>query len=90
MMAAALTALLATWESARRVSDLNTGSGTSVPSWGFWEPPLSSTHRSSHVSSGGSPKEMSLLQLLLIVEEQMRGQNTPFWMSPGLGLLRMA
>lgn len=42
-MAAALIGLLATWESAGRVSDLNTASSTSMPSWGFWEPLLSST-----------------------------------------------
>lgn len=33
---------------------------------------------------------MPLLQLPLIVEEQMHGQNTLFWMAPGLGLLYMA
>lgn len=42
MMAAASTGLLAMWESASRVSDLNTVSSNSVPSWGFWELLLSS------------------------------------------------
>lgn len=89
-MAAALMGLLAAWESASRASDLNTASSTLVLSWGFWEPPLSSTPRSSHVISAGSPKEMPLLQLPLIVEEQMHGQNTPFWMASWLGSLHVA
>lgn len=33
---------------------------------------------------------MPLLQLPLIVEEQMHGQNTLFWMASGLGSLRVA
>lgn len=74
-------ALMAMWENISRVSNLSTTSSTWTPSWGFWEPPRSSAPRSWQLSRG--PKKMLVLQQPLIVEEQMHGQDTPFWMASG-------